>query len=42
MWFDWKSPAKNAVHIYDGMTIVRSAASQKAWGDLSRLISKCR
>ena len=32
-----KNPPKNAVHIYDGMAIVRSVAPQKTWGDLRRL-----
>ena len=41
MWFNWKNPPKKTVHVYDVMTIVRSAASQKTWGDLSRLILKC-
>ena len=36
-----KNPPKNAVHIYDGMGIVRSAASQKIWGDLWRLLLTC-
>ena len=33
-----KNPPKNVIHIYDGMAIVRSVASQKAWGDLWRLL----
>ena len=33
-----KNPPKNAVHFYDGMTIVRSFACQKVWGDLWRLL----
>ena len=36
-----KNPPKNAVHIYDGMVIVRSVASQKTWGDLWTLLLKC-
>ena len=36
-----KNPPKNTVHTYDGIAIVRSAASQKTWGDLLRLILKC-
>ena len=35
-----KNPPKNAVHIYDGMVIVRSVASQKTWGDLWTLLLK--
>ena len=28
-------------HIYDGMAVVRSVASQKTWGDPWRLLLKC-
>ena len=41
MWFNWKNPPKNAVHIYDGMAIVRNVTSQKTWEDLWRLLLKC-
>ena len=36
-----KNLPKNAVHIYDGISLVRSVASQKTWEDLWRLLSKC-
>ena len=35
-----KNSPKNAVHVYDGMAIVRSDASQKICGDLWRLLLK--
>ena len=36
-----KTPPRNAVHIYDGMAIVRSVPSQKTWGDLWKVLLKC-
>ena len=34
-------PPKHAVHIYDGMAIVRGVEAQKTWGDLWQVLLKC-
>ena len=41
MWFDWKNPPRNALHFYDGMTIVSSVACQKTQAHLWRLLLIC-